>query len=86
MASKVLRVRAVGYAMVQDLEAMDAGVRRFIGRKLTEVEPGVWGFVPTGAVVTVPYRAEYVADIKDGCLEAADEETAMVAGVPWEKE
>lgn len=85
MAPKVLRVRAKGTAMVQDLEAMDAGVRRFLGRKLTEVEPGVWGFVPREEAVEVPYRAEYVAELKAGCLEPADAETAKVAGLAWEE-
>lgn len=83
--AKVLRVRAKGTAMVQDLEAMDAGVRRFVGRKFTEVEPGRWGFVPTADAVELPYRAEYVAEIQGGALEPADEETAMVAGVAWEE-
>ena len=36
-----------------------------------EVEPGLWGFVPTGGAEEVPYRAEYVKACKDGDLIAS---------------
>jgi hypothetical protein len=93
MAS-TLRVRARGTALVCDIEALDAGVKRFIGRKIVCIrpanpavkdDPGEWGFAPTGEAVTVPARAEYVRDVKEGSLEAADAETAALCGVPFEQ-
>jgi hypothetical protein len=82
--NKKLRFHASGTALVQDFERLEIGVKAFLGRKYEEVKPGVWGFVPTGMVAEVPYRAEYAKACKDGDLIAADEETAKLCGVPFE--
>ena len=84
MAPRTLRVRARGTASVPNHEAEEAGVRRFIGRKFTEVEPGRFGFVPTNEDEEVPVRSEYLKAIKDGDLWAADRDTADQAAVPFD--
>lgn len=73
---KTLRFYAKGAALVCDMERLANGVKAFIGRRYTEVEPGVWGFVPTGEAQQVPYSAEYVKACGDGDLHPADDETA----------
>lgn len=76
--------------MVPNLEAMDAGVRRFIGRRLDpsqgekfvdaeKVERQQAVFVP--ADESVPERAEYIDAVRSGDLEALDEATAKKCGV-----
>lgn len=87
-----LKVTAAGSAMVPDYEAMECGVLRFVGRKhnpdmglvrpKTADKAGAW--VPTGEPVELPYRAEYVAEIKAGTLTPCDAETARACGVPFE--
>ena len=84
MAPKTLCVRARGDALLQDYEAMDARVKRFVGRKLVEVEPSKWGFVPTGESVSVPFRGEYVRAVQEGDLWAADAATAAACGVDFD--
>ena len=75
---KTLRVKPVGTAMVQDFEALDGGVKRFIGRRL-DVAAG--GFVPVDVVQEIPFRAEYMQAVRDGDLECADAESAALCGV-----
>lgn len=84
MASKKLRFRARGSALVQDFERLEAGVKRFVGRKYVEVEPGVWGFQPTGKDEEVPLRAEYMKACREGDLWPADAATAARCGVPFD--
>ncbi len=84
MTPTTLRFRARGDSLVQDYEALDAGVRRAIGRKWVEASPGVWGWKATGEAQEVPYRAEYVRECKAGCLEAADQATADACEVELE--
>ncbi len=84
MATKTLCVRARGDALLQDYEALDAGVKRFVGRQFKEVEPGQWGFVPTQDSAKIPYRAEYVRAVKEGDLWAADAATAAACGVEFD--
>ena len=81
---KKLRFRARGSALCQHFERLDAGIKSFVGRRVQEVEPGQFGFVPTGETEEVPYRAEYVRACKDGDLWAADQETADACGVPFD--
>lgn len=92
-----LRVRASGTALVQDLEAFDAGVRRYIGRQLDPTQGEVYKdaegvqrrqavFVPLDKPQEVPARAEYVRAVRDGDLEAADQATAEYCGVKLAKE
>ncbi len=75
-----LRVIPVESAMVPDYEAMEGGVVRFIGRKFT---PSAGGFVMSENPVTVPRRAEYIAELKAGCLLPADKATAEAAGLAF---
>lgn len=77
-----LRVRAVGDALVTDFEAMQHGIRRFIGRKLVLTEDGRHGFESTG-VAEVDNLEHYRIALRYGDLEACDAETAAAAGVPW---
>lgn len=81
---KKLRFRARGESLVQNFERLEAGIKSFLGRKFEEVEPGVWGFVPTGKEEEVPYRAEYVKACKDGDLYPADKATADACGVAFD--
>ncbi len=73
---KTLRFYAKGTALVCDNERLENGVKAFIGRRYTEVEPGVWGFAPTAEPQEVPYSAEYVKACGDGDLSPADAATA----------
>ena len=82
---KKLRFHASGDALVQNFDKLEAGIKSFLGRKYMEVEPGLWGFVPTGGAEEVPYRAEYVKACKDGDLIAADAETAKACGVAFDE-
>jgi hypothetical protein len=94
----VLKVRAVEGAMVPDFEAMADGVLRFVGRRhepfvappaakmprnhtLRHGDAGA--FVPTDEVVTVPFKREYLEELRAGCLAPADADTARLAGVPF---
>ena len=76
MAAITLRVRAKAPALCQNYEALESGVKRFIGWKASPA-----GFEATGDVESVPMRAEYVQAVKDGDLEAADDATATACGV-----
>lgn len=84
MTPKTLRFRARGTALAQHHEKLDAGIKKFVGRQYLQLEPGVWGFKPTGESEEVAYRAEYVKACKDGDLWAADEATAAACGVPFD--
>ena len=84
MTPKKLRFHARGDALVQNFEHLEAGIKSFLGRKFKEVEPGQYGFVPTGEVSEVKYCAEYVKACKDGDLYPADEETAKACGVAFD--
>lgn len=75
-----IRVRAVGGALVTDCDAMENGVRRFIGRK---IDPEKGGFVPLDEPAEVSARAEHVQAVRDGDLDPADAETAARCGVAW---
>lgn len=83
MEPKTLRVRASGIGHVQDLEALNASPRRYIGLEWAVVD-GRYGTKPSGKAVEVPNRAEYRACVKEGALIACDDETAKTCGVPFE--
>lgn len=82
---ETIRVRAKGSAMVPDLEAHEAGARRYIGRRhdpnighdVTDEHGRVvgksGGWPPLDEPVEVPARAEYLAAIRDGDLELVTE-------------
>lgn len=81
--TQVLKVFAEGEMLVPDYEALDQGQLRFIGRKRV-ADVGVnGGWAPTGEVVKVPFRLEYLQELKAGALLPADEETARLAGVEF---
>lgn len=77
-----LLVRAVGTALVTEFDAMENGIRRFVGRKFVPDQ----GFAPVDATVHISDRAEHVMAVKDGDLEACDEATAIRCGVKFEKQ
>lgn len=91
-----LRLRARGTALCPHFEAHESGTRRFIGRRydrtlgfdekdpLTGNVTKTGGFPSTGKVEEVPYRGEYIHALRDGDVWPADEETARVAGVPFD--
>jgi len=86
-----LSFRARGTDMVQDLEAMEAGIRRYIGRKAVNKDGAqagsvadLVGWVSTDAAQEVPYRHEYVRAARDGGLWCADKATADACGVEFD--
>jgi len=91
---KTLKVKAVGKCLVPNFEAMEQGVLRFIGR-VHDASLGVeipnsngqrtGGWKPTEEVVEVPFKKEYIDELKAGSLEAADEETAKLIGASFKK-
>ncbi len=88
---QTLSFRARGTDMVQDLEAMESGIRRYIGRKAVNKDGK-----PAGSVAdlvgwetiegdsVVPYRHEYVKAAQAGSLWAADAATAKLCGVEFD--
>lgn len=79
-----LRVRARGLALICNHEALEAGARRFVGRSF-DPKLGKHGGWPADAEPhTVPNRAEYRANVQEGDLVAADEETAKACGVKFD--
>jgi hypothetical protein len=78
----VLKVRAVAHAMVPNYAALDAGSKRFIGRKAVVSADGVLNFELDG-VHEIAEMAEYKRSVRDGDLEAADAETAALCGVKF---
>lgn len=92
-----LKVRAVGDVLVQDYVAMRNGVRRFIGRRLSNEHGKTWVdpdtqqlmrqavFVPLEGADEVDDCAEVRKAVRLGDLEAADEATAKACGVEVRK-
>jgi hypothetical protein len=90
-----LLVRARGTARVQDFDALDAGIHRYIGRRVDasacvtaeDHKPhhgNTPDFVHTGQTCRVTNRREVLMALRDGDLWAADEETAKAAfGPAW---
>lgn len=80
---KKLSVLAAGVALVPDFEALDGGVLRFVGRKHDPSLGKNGGWVPSSEPVEIPYRAEYLQELKAGALLPADAETAKLAGLAF---
>lgn len=87
-----LSFRASGTALVQDFDAMEHGIRRYIGRvaidkdgKPTHDPGSVAGWKVKDEPQEVPYRAEYVKAAKDGDLVPADDATAAACGLKTAK-
>jgi hypothetical protein len=84
MPTNQLRVRAAGTTLVPDLDAQAGGVRRFVGRVHQAThDNGVTEWAPTPDAQVVTANADYLAALRCGELEAADEETAKAAGLRW---
>lgn len=83
---KQLSVLPAGSSLVPDFEAMDGGTLRFVGRRHDPSVGKNGGWVPLDAPVSVPYRIEYVQELKAGALLPANEETAKLAGIQWKAE
>ena len=90
---KTLLVLAAGAALCPDFEAMEEGVLRFIGRRLEPNAGVTWdprrktdvqthGWVPVAEPTRVPFRREYLDELKAGALVPADAETARLCGMP----
>jgi hypothetical protein len=84
MDTKMLRVRAAGTALVVDLDAQEAGARRFVGRahQATHAD-GRTEWAPSPEPHAVRARPEYLDALRAGELEPADEATAKAAGLAW---
>lgn len=80
---KKLRVFPEGDALVPDYEAIENGKLRFIGRKRIGAEGINGGWIPQLEAVEVPFRLEYIQELKAGNLIPADEETARAAGIDF---
>lgn len=78
----MLKVRAVAHALVPNYAALDAGSKRFIGRKAVVSESGELSFDLDADVECVD-MAEYRRAVKDGDLEACDAATAALCGVKF---
>lgn len=81
--TKTLRVFPEGDALVPDYEAIENGKLRFIGRKRIATEGINGGWVPQLDPVQVPFRLEYLQELRSGALVPADEETARAAGIDF---
>lgn len=79
-----LCVRAKGSALVTDYERLDAGVKKFVGRKLVDLSNQEFAFIPTEESELVPDRAEYRRAVCDGELWAASPDTAKKCGVRFD--
>jgi hypothetical protein len=80
MKKRTLRVRASGDVRVVNIEALNAGARRFVGRQWSDEAED---FVACGDV-DVPFRGEYLEALKEGSLLPADAATAKLAGLDFD--
>jgi hypothetical protein len=81
-----LCVRAKGSALVCDYERLEAGIKKFIGRKIVNLSETAeeWAFIPTDESECIPDRAEYRRAVRDGELWAASPDTAKKCGVKFD--
>ena len=77
-----VKFKAVGTALVSDIDAMNANTRRYLGRKW---DPQLRAYVPVDNYPAVAFHAEYLDAVRSGDLEPADEETAKLCGVSFKK-
>lgn len=72
--------------MVCDAAALDAGIRRFVGRKLVALDGERHGFAPVS--VDEPSEVEITHEIRRDCAEGmlwpADAATAAACGVKFD--
>jgi hypothetical protein len=83
MFMKTIKVWAEGTYLVPDYDAMEQGKLRFIGRYHSPDVGINGGWVPHLEPVTIPYRAEYIQELRAGTLSAGDKETARLAKVQY---
>lgn len=79
-----LIVRSRGTALVVNYEALEAGARRFIGRKHDPKLGSNGGWPPDSEPHTVPDRAEYRLAMREGDLWPGDQATADLVGVEFD--
>ena len=82
-----LRFYARRDALVADVHAQEHPthpVRRYIGRRWQEVNPGQWGWAATEEGQTVEYHHDLARACRDGDLWPADAETARICGAPFD--
>src|SRR5262245_59651533 len=81
-----LRFYARGTSYVSDFDALECPnpLRRFVGRKLTELDGGRTTFAPKSAPEETNARPELIKAAWDGELWPADVETARACGVPFD--
>lgn len=97
MPGEKLRVYARGTALVPDYERQQRDRRNAfvgwtclaIGPEFKDPETGTMmrhaGFVKKiGQVAELPVRAEYLRELRDGCLWPADRATAQIANVKFD--
>lgn len=89
MSSLMLRVRPHPNAMVQDYDALDAFVRRYVGWHHDPSLGANGGFVMDDHVVELPsdgaHAADYLRHLRARDLLPADAATARRAGLPFEE-
>jgi len=77
-----LKLIAVGTRMINDIDALEAGICRYIGRRW---DASLHGF-PADKPSEVRPLPEYVQAVQRGDLAPADEATAKYCGVPFNKQ
>lgn len=78
---KMLRVRAVGDILCPRFDIEND--RRFVGRTKGPATPEGTPWIPTADPVEVPNLPEFRLALRHGDIEAADEATALEAGMVW---
>lgn len=79
-----LRFYARGTAQVTDPHAAERGIRRCVGRRWQEVQPGRWSWVPTDKLDECEYHHDLAKACRKGDLWPADEETATALNVAFD--
>lgn len=80
---RFLRVKPVSTAMVPNYARV--GVRCFVGYRFDASLSPHGGFAFQPGIVDLPCRSEFLLALKDGDLIPADKDTALLAGIPFQK-
>lgn len=80
-----LRFTLAPFTLIDDYDALMSTppTMRKLGVRLEEVSPGRHGHVPTGEVIEVSARGEYLKHARNGELIPADQATAAYCGLPF---
>lgn len=81
--SQMLRVRAVGSALVPSHEHPKANPRQFVGRVWSEKDGQVF-LLDAPEPAELPVRAEYLRALREGSLAPADKPTADLVGLSFD--